>query len=88
LPNMRSMRASISSSSINSPALGCDQSFFDSGQEPRFAIEIAGKDILHQAAGISPRLVGDLRYLRFLLGRQIDYHAAQITREDAPEQRQ
>ena len=68
--------------------LGCSHSLFDSGQEPRLAIEIAGKHILHQAVGISPRLAGDLRYLRLLLGGEIDYHHAQITLEDAPEQRQ
>ena len=38
-------------------------------------------NVLHQPLGSGPGLGGDLRYLRFLLGREMYFHALQGTRK-------
>jgi hypothetical protein len=40
-------------------------------------IEIAGQDLPYQLIGISALLRGSLREMRFLLGREMDFHNSQ-----------
>jgi hypothetical protein len=45
--------------------------------ETALLIEIAGQDLPYQLIGISALLRGSLREMRFLLGREMDFHNPQ-----------
>jgi|ERR1700674_3806411 len=79
--NMASRRASISSSSINSPRSAATNPFSTAAQEAGFFGEITDNNIRHQSLGDGPCFSGDLRNLRLLLGGEVYFHSLQGTKK-------
>src|ERR1035437_472520 len=78
--SIRSSRASISSSSMNSPPVGLFNAFPDGGTKAGILLKQAQRGILNQALGIGACLASNLRKLRFLLRCELDIHGLQVTR--------
>jgi hypothetical protein len=54
--------------------LGCDEPFFHGRKEASFLVEIARNNIRYEPLWGCPGLGGEVRQLRFLLGREVNFH--------------
>jgi hypothetical protein len=59
--------------------VGLRDTFPHSGSKASIFLKQAQRGILHQALGIGACVGGNLRKLRFLLGRKMDFHHLQST---------
>jgi hypothetical protein len=59
-------------------ARGGLHSLFDRSQETRFFAKIADDDIGHELFGGGAGFGGNLRDLRLLLGREVDFHGFRV----------
>ena len=76
--SMRSMRASISSSSISSPRSACAIPFADGCAELGVLLQQAERGVFYQLLSVGAGVAGDLGKHRLLLGREMDFREGSL----------